>query len=183
MPLERIASKIFWIRGKKVMLDRDLAELYGVEIRVLNQAVKRNKERFPEDFMFQLTNEEVGGLRSQFVTLDETMASRFDENESLKSQIVTSKRGRHRKYLPYVFTEQGVAMLSSVLKSKKSIEVNIYIIRSFVRLREMLATHKELSEKIEKMERKSDRQFKLVFDVMQRLLDDGKKPKKLIGFE
>jgi phage regulator Rha-like protein len=162
IPLEHIANKIFWIRGKKVMMDRDLSALYGVETKVLNQAVKRNLERFPEDFMFQLTGEEAIDLRSQIVTL---------------------KRGQHRKYLPFVFTEHGVAMLSSVLKSKKAIEINIFIVRSFIRLREILSTHKDLVEKIEKIERKYDRQFKLIFDVMQRVLDDGKQPKIIIGFE
>jgi hypothetical protein len=160
--LEHIANKIFWIRGKKVMMDRDLAALYGVETRVLNQAVQRNSERFPNDFMFQLTKGEM---------------------ENWKSQIVISNREKMGlRKTPYVFTEQGVAMLSSVLKSKKAIEVNISIIRSFLRLREILATHKDLVEKIEKMERKYDRQFKLIFDVMQRVLDEKQKPKQLIGF-
>lgn len=184
VPLERIVDKIFLIRGKKVMLDSDLAQLYGVETKVLNQAVKRNAERFPEDFMFRLTGDETVSLRSQFVTLDETMASEWGGDGFLRSQFVAaSGKGRHRKYLPYAFTEQGVAMLSSVLKSKKAIEVNIFIVRSFVQLREALSTHRELAEKIGKMERKYDRQFKLIFDVMQNILDDGKSPKPVIGFE
>ena len=185
IPLERIVDKIFLIRGKKVMLDSDLAQLYGVETKVLNQAVKRNNERFPEDFMFRLTSDEAVSLRSKIVTLDETMAPEWGKDGFLRSQIVTSSWGGSRKPSS-VFTEQGVAMLSSVLKSKKAIEVNIFIVRSFVQLREALATHKELAEKIEKIEkneRKYDRQFKLIFDVMQNILDDGKSPKPVIGFK
>jgi len=120
VPSERIVSKIYIIRNRKVMLDRDLAELYGVKTMVLNQAVKRNIKRFPPDFMFQLTKEEMENWKSQFVT------SNLDE--SLRSQIVILKRrGKHSKYLPYVFTEQGVAMLSSVLNSDRAVEVNIQI--------------------------------------------------------
>ncbi len=171
IPLERIVDKIFLIRGKKVMLDSDLAQLYGVETKVLNQAVKRNAERFPEDFMFQVLDREMENLRSQFVTSREKEASDKDIYHG------------GRRYNSYVFTEQGVAMLSSVLKSKKAIEVNIFIVRSFVQLREAFATHRELAEKIGKMERKYDRQFKLIFDVMQNILDDGKSPKPVIGFE
>lgn len=165
IPLEYIVKRIFWIRGKKVMIDRDLAELYGVETRTLNQAVQRNIDRFPEDFMFQLNK---------------------SESESFsRSQIVILKRGGNVKYLPYAFTEQGVAMLSSVLKSKRAVQVNIHIVRSFVQLREMLATHKDLAEKIEKMERKYDKQFKVVFEVMQKLLrEEPKGPATMstIGF-
>ena len=160
--LKLISSKIFWMRGKKVMLDRDLAELYGVETRVLNQAVQRNLERFPDDFMFQLTKNELANWKSQIV--------------------ISNREKMGLRKSPLVFTEHGVAMLSSVLKSKKAIEINIFIIRSFIYLREVLATHKDLMEKIEKMERKYDRQFKLVFDVMQLVLDEKKKSKNPIGF-
>jgi len=131
--VEVIATKILEIRGKKVMLDKDLAKLYGVEVKVLNQAVKRNIERFPEDFMYQLTIQEVTNSRSQIVTL---------------------KQGQNIKYLPNVFTEQGVAMLSSVLNSERAIKVNIQIMRAFVKLKELLLTHKDLAIKLEALERK-----------------------------
>jgi len=145
------------------MLDRDLAELYGVETRTLNQAVKRNLNRFPDDFMFSLTSEEAVELsRSQFVTL---------------------KRGQNIKYLPYAFTENGVAMLSSVLNSERAVEVNIQIMRTFTRLREMLLTHKDLQRKIEDMEKKYDHQFKIVFDAIKQLIiHEEPKKKKPIGF-
>jgi hypothetical protein len=130
IPPQRIEKSIFLIRGQKVMLDADLADLYQVSTKLLNQAVKRNVDRFPADFMFQLTPEEFAALSSQIVTLE-------------------SGRGRHRKYLPRAFTEQGVAMLSSVLRSKRAVSVNIEIMRAFVRLREILATHKDLANKLE----------------------------------
>jgi hypothetical protein len=144
------------------MLDKDLAVLYGVQTRTLNQAVKRNVQRFPEDFMFHLTREEAEKL--------------------LRSQFVTLKRGRHYKYLPYAFTENGVAMLSSILNSEGAIEVNIQIMRTFTRLREMLLSHKDLQRKIEEMEKKYDYQFKVVFDAIKQLLEPSEKPKKRIGF-
>lgn len=140
IPQQVIESNIFIIQGKKVMLDRDLAMLYGVETKALNQAVRRNIVRFPDDFMFQLTKEEA--------------------KDPLRSQIVTLKRGQHFKYLPYAFTENGVAMLSSVLNSERAIAVNIQIMRTFTKIREMLATHKELKQKVEEMEKKYDYQFK-----------------------
>jgi len=162
VPQQVIESKIFIIRGKKVMLDKDLAVLYGVETKVLNQAVKRNILRFPEDFMFQLSQEEAKELsRSQFVTL---------------------KRGQNIKYLPYAFAENGVAMLSSVLNSKRAIQVNIQIMRTFTKIREMLATHKELKQKIEEMEKKYDYQFKVVFDVIKQLISPQETKKGKIGF-
>jgi len=162
IPVEVIEGKILVIRGHKVMLDRDLAQLYGVETRVFNQAVKRNINRFPEDFMFRLTNEESAALsRSQFVIL---------------------KRGQNIKYLPYVFTENGVAMLSSVLDSERAIEVNIQIMRTFAKLRELLATHKDLARKLDAMEKKYDAQFKVVFDAIRKLMEAPEKPKRRIGF-
>lgn len=145
------------------MLDADLADLYQVPTKVLNQAARRNKDRFPTDFMFQLTAEEFSALRSQIVTLD-------------------SGRGRHRKYLPYAFTEQGVAMLSSVLRSKRAVSVNIEIMRAFVRLRELLATHKDLANKLEMLERKYDAQFKVVFDAIRELMKPPVANKRKIGF-
>ena len=158
--LKAIASRIYQIRGTKVMLDSDLAELYGVETKVLKQAVRRNIKRFPDDFMFVLTNQEVRNLRSQ---------------------IVTSSWGGTR-YSPMVFTEQGVAMLSSVLKSERAIEVNIAIMRAFVQLRQMLASHKDLKRKIEAMEAKYDEQFGIVFEAIRQLLEADEKPKRKIGF-
>ena len=162
IPQETIESKIFSIRGKRVMLDRDLAVLYGVETKYLKRQVNRNIERFPDDFMFQLTGEEYKSLRYQFGTL---------------------KRGEHAKYFPYAFTEQGVAMLSSVLKSKRAIQVNIQIMRAFIKLKEMLSTHKDLKQKVEKMEKKYDYQFKIVFDAIKQLLEPPVVPKGKIGFQ
>jgi len=152
------------MRGQKVILDSDLAKLYGVRVKALLQAVKRNPDRFPKDFMFRLTWEEARASRSQFVTL---------------------KQGQNIKYLPRVFTEQGVAMLSSVLKSKTAIQVNIQIMRAFSRLRNMLEAHKDLKKKIDEMERKYDGQFKAVFDTLRKMLappTPPPKPRPPIGF-
>ena len=162
VPQEIIESKILLLRGKKVMLDRDLGVLYGVETKALKQAVKRNLKRFPDDFMFQLTEEEA--------------------RELLRSQNVTLKRGQHFKYLPYVFTENGVAMLSSVLSSEQAILVNIQIMRTFTRIREILANHGELKLKIEEMEKKYDGQFRVVFEAIRQLMAPPVKPRKKIGF-
>lgn len=163
IPIERIERRIFLIRGQKVMLDSDLASLYEVETRILTRAVKRNKERFPLDFMFQLNNQEVSCLRSQ---------------------IGTSNEGRGgRRYNPFVFTEYGVAMLSSVLRSGRAIQVNIEIMRTFGRLRQILATHKELAQKLEQLEKKYDSQFRVVFDAIRQLMEPPPpKPKRPIGF-
>lgn len=162
VPTEVIEQKILLIRGHKVMIDRDLAKLYGVTTSNLNKAVGRNIESFPEDFMFQLTKEEEIALRFQIGTL---------------------KRGQHSKYLPRVFTEQGVAMLSSVLKSKRARQVNIAIMRTFVKLRELMSTHKDLKRKIEDMEKKYDYQFQAVFDAIKKLLEPAHElPKRKIGF-
>lgn len=162
IPLAAIERKIFFIRNEKVILDRDLAELYGVEVRTLKQAVRRNFQRFPVDFMFELTKEEELSLRSQSVTL--------------------KGRGHHSKYLAFAFTEQGVAMLSSVLKSERAIEVNIAIMRAFVQMRQMVATHADLKGKIEEMEAKYDEQFGIVFEAIRQLLEEDEKPKRKIGF-
>jgi phage regulator Rha-like protein len=160
--VENITSKIFMIRGQKVMLDRDLAELYGVSTKRLKEQVRRNISRFPEDFMFELSESEESLLRSQ--------------NATLKG------KGKHSKYLSFAFTEQGVAMLSSVLNSKRAIQVNIQIMRTFTRLREMLAGHKDLQKKIEAMEAKYDEQFRVVFEAIKQLLKEEKNPKRKIGF-
>ncbi|MDI6791354.1 MAG: ORF6N domain-containing protein [bacterium] len=161
IPVERIESRIYLIRGQKVLLDRDLAELYEVETRALIQAVKRNIERFPEDFMFQLTRQELTNLKSHFVI---------------------SSWGGTRK-LSYTFTEQGVAMLSSVLKSKRAILVNIQIMRAFTRLREMAVGYVELKSRIEDMEGKYDHQFKIVFDAIKSLIETPSRELKKIGFK
>jgi hypothetical protein len=162
VPVERIVGKIYLIRKIKVMLDRDLAELYRVETRALKQAVRRNIKRFPPDFMFELSGGEFANWRSQFVMSN------------------ADKMGLRRP--PMAFTEQGVAMLSSVLKSDRAIQVNIQIMRAFTQLRQMLSTHKELKEKIEAMERKYDQQFTVVFDAIKQLLEVETKPKRKIGF-
>lgn len=167
VPLELIESRIYLIRGKKVMLDRDLARLYGVPTGVLNQAVKRNSKRFPEDFMFQLDKAETELWLAQ----------------PLRSQIVTLKRGEHIKYLPYAFTEQGVAMLSSVLNSERAIMVNIQIMRTFTKLREMIASHEDLRMKLEVLEKRYDEQFSIVFDALRQMIEDDDGPKSLIGFK
>jgi len=159
--IESISSKIYFIRGSKVMLDRDLAMLYEVETRALKQAVRRNIQRFPEDFMFELTvNEEL----------------------SLRSQNVTLKRGGHSKYLSFAFTEQGVAMLSSVLRSERAIQVNIQIMRTFTKLRHMIAGHEELKKAIEELKKQTDERFEVVFTVLDKLLADDQNSKKKIGF-
>ncbi len=180
IPVELIQRKIYLIRGHKVMLDSDLAELYGVETFNLNKAVKRNNERFPEDFMFQLTKEEADSLRFQIGILK--------TGEQAKSQSVETTRGRgqHRKYLPYVFTEQGVAMLSSVLHSKRAIQVNIAIMRAFVKLKEMLSTNKELAHKLAQLERKMEKHdggIKLIFDAIRQLMAPPEKKRLKIGFK
>src|SRR5260370_36330264 len=158
VPVELIERRIYLIRGQKVMLDSDLAELYQVPTFRLNEAVKRNRRRFPEDFMFRLNAAEA---------------------RSLTSQIAISKPGRGgRRTLPYVFTEQGVAMLSTVLNSERAIAVNIAIMRTFVRLRQILATHKELAERLTAMEKKYDQRFKVIFDILKQLMEPPPEPPK-----
>lgn len=168
IPVERINEKIYIIRKEKVMLDSDLAELYGVETKVLIQAVRRNIERFPRDFMFQLNKKEFDNLRSQ---------------------IVTSKHGG-RRYLPYVFTEQGVAMLSSVLNSRRAIEVNIIIMRAFVQLRKFLQSNDEMGKKLRKLESETKKKFaeheeqiQLIFEAIKELITEKEKPKEPFGFQ
>ncbi len=160
IPQETIETKIYIIRGQKVMIDYDLAYLYGVSTKVFIQAVKRNKRRFPHDFMFQLTSTEF---------------------EILRSQIVTSSWGG-RRYLPYAFTEQGVAMLSSVLNSERAIQVNIQIMRAFTKMREMVIGYADLKRKIDDMEKKYDHQFKVVFDAIRQLMAPPVREKRKIGF-
>ena len=159
---ESISQLILMLRGQRVLLDADLALLYGVDTKVLVQAVKRNRRRFPDDFIFQLTNQEVARLRSQ---------------------IVTSNGRGGRRYAPYAFTEQGVAMLSSVLRSERAVQVNIEIMRTFVKLRELLAGNRELARKLAELERKYDAQFKAVFDAIRELMKPpASKSRRPIGF-
>jgi hypothetical protein len=162
LPIENIANKIYFIRDHKVMLDRDLAELYGVKTRVLKQAVRRNIKRFPEDFMFELTYKEESLLRSQ--------------------SVIIEGKGKHSKYLSMAFAEQGVAILSSVLNSERAIQVNIQIMRTFTRIRQMLLSNEDLKRKIESMENKYDKQFSIVFEAIKQLLQEDDKPKRKIGF-
>ena len=159
--IEIIEKKILFINGQKVLLDNDLAALYGVTTKRLNEQVRRNLKRFPDDFMYQLSQEEF---------------------ESLKSHFATSSSWGGRRTRPYVFTEQGIAMLSSVLSSDRAIEVNIQIMRAFVKLREMISTHKDLAMKLTELEKKYDSQFQIVFEAIKQLIDVEKRPKKKIGF-
>jgi len=161
IPAERIERSIYLLRGQRVMLSTHLAVLYGVEVRVLVQAVKRNLERFPKDFMFQLTRTEFANLKSQFVI---------------------SSWGGLRRAAPYAFTEQGVAMLSSVLRSKRAVQVNIEIMRAFVRLRQMLASHRDLARRLDALEKKYDAQFKVVFDALRELMNPPAGRRRAIGF-
>lgn len=162
--IEVIERRIYLIRGHKVMLDADLADLYQVETRALNQAVRRNADRFPDDFMFQLTAGEAAALRSQSVILEKG-------------------RGRHSKYAPLAFTEHGVAMLSSVLHSARAVQMNILIIRAFVKLREWIATHKDLARKVEGVERTQKKQGRQIAAILQHLIDIPERPKRPIGFQ
>ena len=174
-----VNQRIFILRGHKVILSPHLAELYGVEAKVLVQAVKRNRDRFPADFMFRLTWNEAEILKSQFVTSGGTTV------RNSRSQNVTLKQGKNVKYLPYAFTEQGVAMLSSILKSKRAVRVNIAVMRAFVRLREVLSTHKELAFQFRELERKvgkHDEDIQAIFRAIQRLRTEPEKPKGRIGF-
>lgn len=168
LPLERITSKIFFLRGEKVLLDSDIAELYGVETKRLKEAVNRNLTRFPNDFMFQLTRSEYHSLRSQFASL---------------------KRGQHSKYLPYAFTEQGVAMLSSVLNSERAVNVNIAIMRAFVQMRKFMQSSDVLAKKLNELEKETKKKFakqqeeiNLIFDAIKELMIEKEKPKRKIGF-
>jgi hypothetical protein len=164
IPADRIERAILYLRDQKILLDRDLAQLYGVPTRVLNQAVRRNAARCPDDFMFQLTADEANLLRSQMVTLKKG-------------------RGQHSKYLPYAFTENGVAMFSSVLSSERAIAVNIEIMRAFTRLRQLLASHESLARRLDALEKKYDKQFAVVFDAIRQLMAPAPASRKRpIGF-
>jgi phage regulator Rha-like protein len=165
IPPEIIEKKIYLIRGHKVMLSMDLAELYGVPVKRLNEQVKRNIKRFPDDFIFQLN---------------------YEEYKILKSQIATSRWGGARRANPYAFTEQGVAMLSSVLNSERAIQVNIAIMRAFVKLRQILSTHKELIHKLNELERKTEKhdvEIQSIFEAIRQLMAPPEKPRRMIGFK
>ncbi|MCW5912258.1 MAG: ORF6N domain-containing protein [Cyclobacteriaceae bacterium] len=169
MKLQTIQNKIYEIREHKIMLDFDLAELYETETRILKQAVRRNRDRFPSDFMFEVSREEYNSVRSQIVTLQKG-------------------KGQHSKYLPFAFTEQGVAMLASILNSPKAIQVNIQIVRAFVFIRQYALSHKELTDKLHELEKKYNKQFKDVYEAINYLLQKDKevieyKVRKKIGFK
>ena len=206
--VQLIERRIYLIRGQKVMLDFDLAELYGVTTKQLNQQVTRNKKRFPEDFMFRLTKEEAENLRSQFAISNMERPQFTRENENLRSQIATSSSKQAeigtfdpnlrsqfvtsssgyggRRYLPHAFTEQGVAMLSSVLNSEQAIEVNIAIMRAFVRLRQMLETNEELNRKFAAVIKKlsmHDKYFRVVFNELKKLTEKPRSSGRPIGFK
>ncbi|MGB7622473.1 MAG: ORF6N domain-containing protein [Terriglobia bacterium] len=159
IPMDRIERSIYLVRGQKVMLDRDLAELYGVETRVLNQSVRRNIDRFPSDFVFALSRKEILNL----------------------SQFVISSKMKHSPNV-FAFTEQGVAMLSSALRSKRAVQVNVEIMRAFVRLRQIMASHADLARKLEGLERKYDAQFRGVFDAIRQLMAPPRPKRRRIGF-
>ncbi len=162
IPIERIEKRIFLIRGQKVMLDYDLADLYGLPTKALNQAVKRNRERFPDDFMFQLTQNE----KDELVTICDRL-----------------KNIKHSSVLPHVFTEHGTLMLANVLKSQRAVQTSIQIMRAFVRLRQMISTNKDLSRRLDDLEKKYDHQFKVVFDAIRQLMTPPPlPPKRRIGF-
>ncbi|MFH2046303.1 MAG: ORF6N domain-containing protein [Pseudomonadota bacterium] len=162
VPIERIASKIYLIRGIKVMLDRDLADLYGVETKRLKEQVRRNIKRFPEDFMFELTNEELKNWRSQFAT----------SNEDLMGLRIK----------PFAFTEHGILMLSSVLKSERAVQVNILIMRTFIKLRRAVLDHKDLRKDLEELRKVSEERFRIVFEALDQILIVESKPRKKIGY-
>jgi hypothetical protein len=173
--MESIENFIFLIRGQKVLLSHDLAGLYGVETRILVQTVSRNADRFPADFMFHLTWEETERIKAQ--------VSADISKQCLRSQIVILNRGKHRKYRPYAFTEQGIAMLSSVLRGKQASQVNIEIMRTFVKLRQILSTHKDLAQQLADLEKKYDAQFRVVFDAIRSIMKTEDPPRPQIGFK
>ena len=159
---DNIVEHIYFIRREKVMLDFDLASLYGVQTKALKQAVRRNIKRFPPDFMFELDNKEY---------------------QSLRTQIVTLKRGQHSKYPPFAFTEQGVAMLSGILNSDRAIKVNVAIMRAFIQMRRLITSYKDLEKKINELENKYDKNFSIVFEALKQLIRQESEPRKRIGFK
>jgi hypothetical protein len=187
IPVEAIARVIYALRGQRVLLDRDLAALYGVETRVLNQAVKRNAARFPSDFMFQLSQEEVRRISQSVTSLSgrHSDSSQAVMSSRSRSQNVILKRGKNVKYPPYAFTEEGVAMLSSVLNSDRAVHVNIAIMRAFVRLRETLETNRELARRFAQLEArvgKHDEKIGAIIEAIRQLMAPPKTPRREIGF-
>jgi ORF6N domain. len=174
---QELAHLVFFVRGERVMLDADLAALYGIEARALNQAVKRNRNRFPTDFMFQLSPAELKSLWSQIVT---TYPPLKGPNSS--QFVMSSRKYRGRAYRPYAFTEQGVAMLSSVLRSRRAVEVNIAIMRTFVQLRKLMDSNRDLARRIDALEKKYDEQFANVFAAIKQLITEPSPPRRQIGF-
>jgi hypothetical protein len=173
VPVELIERKIFLIRAQKVMLDRDLAELYEVSTKALNQAVKRNADRFPYDFAFQLTSKEAATfLKSQMAISNE---------KDMRSQIVTASK-RNIRFRPYAFTEHGAMMAANILRSPQAAKMSVYVVRAFVRLRQMLSTHTDLARRLEELEQKYDSQFKIVFDAIRALMAEPEQTKRKIGF-
>jgi hypothetical protein len=186
IPVEQVARRILYFRGEKVLLDFDLAVLYGVGVKVLNQAVKRNRERFPDDFMFQLTGEETQLLRSQLLRSGNRQVADNGDPGTNWSQIVTSsQKYRGTKYRPYAFTEEGVAMLSSVLKSKRAVKVNIAIMRAFVKLRQTLGANRQLAQKFSELEErvgKHDDEIAAILEAIRQLMTPPERSRREIGF-
>jgi hypothetical protein len=183
IPVDQIAQSIYFLRGQKMMLDFDLAALYGVETRILNQAVKRNARRFPSDFMFQLSEEETERISHFVIPSPQGPSKKKAPNSS--QFVMSSHKYRGKRYRPYAFTEQGVAMLSSVLKSERAVKVNIAIMRAFVRLREALETNRELARKFAELDErvgKHDKEIGAIIDVIRQLMAPPEKPRREIGF-
>jgi hypothetical protein len=185
VPIKRVAQNIRYVRRQKVILDFDLAALYGVTTKALNQAVKRNATRFPADFMFQLTSEETRSLRSQFVTTSRQVVEREVSCTNWSQFVTSSSKHRGATYRPYAFTEQGVAMLSSVLNSERAVKVNIAIMRAFVKLREALETNREFARKFSELEKrigKHDQDITAIIEAIRQLMAPPKTPRREIGF-
>ncbi|CAN5489525.1 ORF6N domain-containing protein [soil metagenome] len=171
IPVERVEQAILLIRGEKVILDTDLAALYGVETKALNRAVKRNMKRFPSDFVFQLTEKEAAALRYQSGT------------SNLKSQTATARSRGGRRYRPYAFTEHGAIMAANILNSDRAVQASVAVVRAFVRLRQMIASNAELARKLAELEKKYDAQFKVVFEAIRQLMMPPEPKRKQIGFQ
>lgn len=174
---QELAQLVFLVRGERVMPDSDLAALYGIEARALNQAVKRNRSRFPDDFKFQLSAAESEFLRSQIV-----ISKAHGKGADSSQFVMSSRKHRGRAYRPYPFTEQGVAMLSSVLRSRRAVEVNVAIMRTFVQLRRLMDSNRELARRIDALEKKYDEHFAEVFAAIKQLIAEPAPPRKQIGF-
>ncbi|MCK4407165.1 MAG: ORF6N domain-containing protein [Bacteroidales bacterium] len=179
---ENIVERIFFIRGHKVMIDSDLAHLYGVATGRLNEQVKRNSKRFPADFMFRLTKEEWENLKSQ-IALSSLQSKSLKSQNAISITTDTKADWGGRRKLPYVFTEHGTVMLASVLNSEIAVNASIYIVRAFIKLREILFSHKKLERKIEQIENKYDNQFKIIFETIKQLIQHKQTPRKPIGYK